>query len=1132
MDNSEDVKDELPDLQLRGRRVRRSTVTVTVQSTHANEESGRTQRNRKTQDYDLVIPSESGTAGQILRVKLVNFMCHGNFEIYLKKHVNFIYGRNGSGKSSILQAIQLCLGCTARETGRGSNLSTFVKTGCSSGKILVSIWNTGTEAYRKHLYGRVITVEKSISTSSTYHLIGEFGHRASCKKGELETMMEHLGISCDNPSVVLTQEAAGGFLRNRQLSSNLYSLYMKVTEFEAIAEQHAEASDSLKASRAMIEEEKNNLEVMKNQIDSLVARTEAVREQQSATIRLHHFRNAVGYFSVQEHNQSVTAQQHELQQHNRVIADNEAELTRRQQVLSQLREEKEAFNAQTQLREVNQALDLLKRQQTDLLMSKREAERDTKEPQRRLDALQRDIDDLNEDIKDRQKRLEMIKDDDGVEVAAARAIFEQKVQTQSSLLVNKESNLTNVRQSQNESKLAFETKKNELQQISDHCRVLDLELGRINESLAKLQQSQGDPLFRFGGEVIKQVRQSIHRNISRFDRPPIGPLGKYLSVKDDLWSTAIEFAVGRLFTSFVVHSQRDEKLLRDLFKHVSRTRNLTIIVCPFDRRPYDIGEYENLSILTIKKVLQITAFEYTHIVSNMLVDYGSIERTGLANSEDEALSFVTRGGSPISQFWLPTGRRVYKTRYGHASVHDGRQLQPRLVKDTSRLMERLQTELQQTKSKLENSKKQKHALQSEARMLEQEFLKTTDTAVELDLVLQMAKDELNQLKERGPELPPSARYTSDQIEQDLSDLYHRLQLKRNELTDVTAELEYKKQQVKNINDQMLEKKEMLKQTAEDVGHKKTEYERLSSKIDAAKDSLLDQEVTLETLVNKRTLLEDALEQLKETLTELESTAKEQCDPEQFQESLVYLKDWCKEFGFPEDQLDARVAKKQISTLKRMVRNLQMESNDSYEELMAQVEEKTTQLDQQTQLVKEQDEAYLKIEAGHHKREELYHRQQQKMAKRVSDHFKKYMRKRGHSGQIKIDHANMRVQILVRPAGQQHGSTDMATLSGGERSYTTVSLLMSFASVVSSPFHCMDEFDVFTDVMTKHYSMKILLETAATEKFNSQFIFFSPLEVAAVDDARKTLNEEHRTRYGELLIPNEFIEIHNMPDPRR
>lgn len=61
-------------------------------------------------------------AGIIQEVYVENFMCHRKMTVKLCRNVNFIHGQNGSGKSAILAAIQVCLGAGARRTHRARNL--------------------------------------------------------------------------------------------------------------------------------------------------------------------------------------------------------------------------------------------------------------------------------------------------------------------------------------------------------------------------------------------------------------------------------------------------------------------------------------------------------------------------------------------------------------------------------------------------------------------------------------------------------------------------------------------------------------------------------------------------------------------------------------------------------------------------------------------------------------------------------------------------------------------------------------------------------------------------------------------------------------------------------------------------
>ena len=112
-------------------------------------------------------------AGQIISIHVENFMCHRKFSIKLGRHLNFITGRNGSGKSAIVAAIQLCLGSSARQTGRGSSVSKYIREGSEDPAVLkVTLLNEGPDAFKPEEYGKRITVKRIIGkTSSSYHLL-------------------------------------------------------------------------------------------------------------------------------------------------------------------------------------------------------------------------------------------------------------------------------------------------------------------------------------------------------------------------------------------------------------------------------------------------------------------------------------------------------------------------------------------------------------------------------------------------------------------------------------------------------------------------------------------------------------------------------------------------------------------------------------------------------------------------------------------------------------------------------------------------------------------------------------------------------------------------------------------------
>lgn len=61
--------------------------------------------------------------------------------------MTLVSGTNGSGKSAVIQAMQVCLGATARETSRARSFAAFVKEGCHEARVYVTLWNVGEDAF-------------------------------------------------------------------------------------------------------------------------------------------------------------------------------------------------------------------------------------------------------------------------------------------------------------------------------------------------------------------------------------------------------------------------------------------------------------------------------------------------------------------------------------------------------------------------------------------------------------------------------------------------------------------------------------------------------------------------------------------------------------------------------------------------------------------------------------------------------------------------------------------------------------------------------------------------------------------------------------------------------------------------
>ncbi len=77
--------------------------------------------------------------------------------------------------------------------------------------------------------------------------------------------------------------------------------------------------------------------------------------------------------------------------------------------------------------------------------------------------------------------------------------------------------------------------------------------------------------------------------------------------------------------------------------------------------------------------------------------------------------------------------------------------------------------------------------------------------------------------------------------------------------------------------------------------------------------------------------------------------------------------------------------------------------------------------------------------------------------------------------------------------KNQATKNTSSLSGGERSFSTVCFIMALWQAIESPFRCLDEFDVFMDLINRRMSMQLMIKEAKEVK-QKQFIFFTPQDM--------------------------------------
>ncbi len=137
-----------------------------------------------------------------------------------------------------------------------------------------------------------------------------------------------------------------------------------------------------------------------------------------------------------------------------------------------------------------------------------------------------------------------------------------------------------------------------------------------------------------------------------------------------------------------------------------------------------------------------------------------------------------------------------------------------------------------------------------------------------------------------------------------------------------------------------------------------------------------------------------------------------------------------------------------------------------------------------------------------------------IAARARITFNYLLSERNFRGRVYMDHSSKKLDISVEPDGTL--ATDKGreanTLSGGEKSFSTICLLLSIWEAMGSPIRCLDEFDVFMDSVNRATSMGLMVQ-AARRSVGRQFIFITPQSMGSV-----TMGDD--------------VSVHKMQDPER
>jgi chromosome segregation ATPase len=508
------------------------------------------------------VPTDSGI---IEEIRCVNFMCHVNLVITLGPLINFIIGHNGSGKSAVLTALQICLGGKATATNRAQNLKSLIKEGEDHSSVQVRIKNQGPLAFKPHMYGKSILVERhfSITGSSGFKLRDENGKVVTTKKAELEDILDAFSMQIDNPMNVLTQDMARQFL-NHSTPRDKYKFFLAGTQLETLHRDYQQIESSLELMNSREEITKDIINSRRKDMENWVSKAKRAGSLEQMRRKERELTEQAAWAKVQEDEEEVAKVDAELERLDRLIETRTAEANEASDAFERADAavtgaQQDVTETTTQLEPkqdmVQQSLEKFQAVKQDMLnlqADERKAKGDITVKKKLVVKLQSDIDQL------RQRQAEA---DDGVyankqrELEEAREFCEQKKETYTS-------HDTSLPQLQNDLRDAQKEKHKADQAVESASS----DEQRIKATIRNLRGERRDPFAAYPNPSgLRKLLQAVE-NDGRFREKPLGPLGHHVKLLNADWGYILEKQFGVALNGFVVTNKPDQTILAGLMR--------------------------------------------------------------------------------------------------------------------------------------------------------------------------------------------------------------------------------------------------------------------------------------------------------------------------------------------------------------------------------------------------------------------------------------------------------------------------------------------------------------------------------------------------------------------------------------
>ncbi|KAG9273575.1 structural maintenance of chromosomes protein 6-like [Astyanax mexicanus] len=590
--------------------------------------------------------------------------------------------------------------------------------------------------------------------------------------------------------------------------------------------------------------------------------------------------------------------------------------------------------------------------------------------------------------------------------------------------------------------------------------------------LSALEGSRHGGLRRFGEQMpaFLAAIDEAHRK-GQFRKKPVGPLGFCIRLQDADYALAVESCLKALMLAFCCDNYADERVLQALMiRSFPQGRRPQIIVSEYIETPYNISNraVNHPEFPTVLQALDID----NPVVANCLIDMRGIETVLLIKNSKDARR-VMQGGNPprnCKEAFTREGDQVYSNRY----YSSDQQRAHYLSRDVEQEIRNLQAAIRTQETQVQGFRQQVRDVQDNIRQTEALLKRALNDHKTVKDRCRKLRLEINDL--RNVEEPQSEDLKP--LEDELGELSSRLDACREECEAARQQMLTSKRVHEEAEQLYRQHRETLNSVAEEAEPIKEELSKSDQEVEKSKHHKKHYEEKRKTHIAQIQTQRNALEEKEQ---QLQASTEKACE-------------------ISPERIDIRRTAKSLDTeinhLKRKIITQQEQHGDrdtiirSYQESL----ESYNITAQQVKCLKHFTHLLGKIMDTRH---DVYTEMRRYLSVRCKYYFDSMLSQRGYTGSMTFNHKTEALSISVQPGeGDKAALSDMRSLSGGERSFSTVCFVLSLWAIAEAPFRCLDEFDVYMDMVNRRISMDMMLKIAASQRYR-QFIFLTPQSMSSL-----------------------------------